>query len=247
MSGVPFVKASALSIEGRLDDVGFELVRGSTVAILGPSGSGKTTLLRILAGFETPEGGRLEIDGELVASEGRVLVPPERRCLAFAFQEPALMPHLDAVGNVELASRGLTPARRAAARQALVDVGLPGFEHRRIWQLSGGEAQRVQLARILASEARLLLLDEPFASVDRMCRADLLSRVGSALRSGIRDGAAAIVTHDPADAMELADVTVVLKAGRIVAYGRFEDIASGAFGDWPARFVAAGLAGREIA
>jgi ABC-type Fe3+/spermidine/putrescine transport system ATPase subunit len=242
----PFVKASALTFEGRLAQVSFELAAGSTVAILGPSGSGKTTLLRMLAGFEAPQSGHLEIEGEVVACDGKILVPPERRQLAFAFQEPALMPHLDALCNVHLGLRGAPRDKVAAAQRALADVGLPGFERRRVWELSGGEAQRVQLARTLACPARMRLLDEPFASVDRMCRADLLSRIGGRLRRGAIEGIVAVVTHDPADAKELADVTMVLKAGRIVACGSFDEMAAGAFGPWPAQFLAAGLAGREI-
>jgi ABC-type Fe3+/spermidine/putrescine transport system ATPase subunit len=247
MSSGPFLRITGLSMAGRLDSLSFELARGTTIAIVGPSGSGKTTLLRMLAGFEAPDTGRLEIAGGLASSDGRVLVPPESRGLAFAFQEPALMPHMDAIGNVLLGVRGANAARIAVARQAMADVGLVGFEHRRVWELSGGEAQRVQLARALASQARMLLLDEPFASVDRMCRADLLSRIGGRLRSGATNGMAAIVTHDPADAMELSDQTMVLRAGRIVAFGSFDRIAAGAFGDWPAQFLASGLAGREIA
>jgi len=242
-----FLKATGLTVPGRLDGISFELARGSTLAILGPSGSGKTTLLRLLAGFEAVQSGSIEIDGELVSTPGRIAVPPERRGLAFAFQEPALMPHLDAIGNVHLGVRESKPARIAAALQALSDVGLPGFEQRRIWELSGGEAQRIQLARTLAFESRLLLLDEPFASVDRMCRADLLSRIGDTIRRRAGRGIAAIVTHDPADALELSDVTMVLKSGRVVAYGAFDRIAAGDFGEWPALFLAAGFAGRELA
>lgn len=238
MTQATFLKASGLTLAGRLDNLSFELARGSTVAILGPSGSGKTTLLRMLAGFEAPQHGQIEIDGEPVSSAGRVIVPPERRQLAFAFQEPALMPHLDVIDNVCLGARGTQQVRLAAGRQVLADVGLPGMAHRRIWQLSGGEAQRVQLARVFTADARLLLLDEPFASVDRMCRADLLNRIGDRLKRSAHNGVAGIVTHDPADAMELADVTMVLRAGRIVAFGRFEQIAAGAFGSWPAEFVA---------
>lgn len=242
----PFVNAAGLSVAGRLADVSFALERGRTISIVGPSGSGKTTLLRLLAGFEAPQHGRLEIGGEVASIGGKVVVVPERRGIAYAFQEPALMPHLNAIGNVHLGGRRAQPRRLAAARAALADVGLGGFEHRRVWQLSGGEAQRVQLARALASDARMLLLDEPFASVDRMCRADLLARIGHRLRNGGRDGITAIVTHDPADAMELSDLTLVMKAGRIVACGRFDRIAAGDFGHWPAQFLAAGLAGREI-
>jgi len=237
----PFLKATGLSVAGRLEDISFELALGSTLAVLGPSGSGKTTLLRLLAGFEAASSGTIEVDGEIVSSRGRVIVPPERRGLAFAFQEPALMPHLDAITNVHLGGRETSTIRIAAARQALADVGLPGFEQRRIWELSGGEAQRIQLARTIAFESRMLLLDEPFASVDRMCRADLLTRIGDRIRHRAGRGIAAIVTHDPADAMELSDVTMVLKAGRVVAYGAFDRIAGGDFGAWPAQFVAAGV------
>lgn len=102
-------------------------------------------------------------------------------------------------------SQAIAPSRLPnAARRALADVGLPGFERRRIWELSGGEAQRLQLARILAFGSRLLLLDEPFASVDRMCRADLLLRIGDRIRSRGEHGIGAIVMHDPADAQELS-------------------------------------------
>ncbi|MFO1272562.1 MAG: ATP-binding cassette domain-containing protein [Rubrivivax sp.] len=245
MNTTPFLRAQGLALAGRLAGVDLEWPRGSTVAILGPSGSGKTTLLRLLAGFEAPDAGSLDLDGQRVAEAGRVLLPPERRAIAFAFQEPALMPHLDALANVELGPPGA--GRRSAAAAALADVGLPGFERRRIWQLSGGEAQRVQLARVIAADARLLLLDEPFASVDRMCRADLLQRIGPVLKARALEGGVALVTHDPADALELADTTVVMKAGRVVASGTFERLAAGEAGEWTARFLAAGLAGREIA
>lgn len=247
MSAPPFLKVSGVGVAGRLHDISFDWVQGSTIAIVGPSGSGKTTLLRLLAGFEAPDQGCIELDGQAVSSAGRVLVPPERRRLTYAFQEPALMPHLDAIGNVHLAGQRVDPGRLAAARQALADVGLAGLERRPVWELSGGEAQRVQLARTLAAQARLWLLDEPFASVDRMCRADLLFRIGDRLRRRGKDGVAAIVTHDPVDAMELADLTLVLQAGRMVAFGRFEHIAAGAYGAWPAQFLASGLRGGEMA
>lgn len=242
----PYLRAMALAVQGRLENLDLALPGGSTLAILGPSGSGKTTLLRLLAGFMAPDSGRLELRGELVSCDGKVLVPTEQRQLAFAFQEPALMPHLDAIGNVGLGLRGTREGRLAIAQRALADVGLAAFGRRRIWELSGGEAQRIQLARALASSAPMLLLDEPFASVDRMCRADLISRIGTRLKSGARPGIVAIVTHDPADACELADQTLLLKAGKVVAYGRLDDIAAGVWGDWPAQFVASGLAGQEL-
>ena len=246
MGAAPFLRASGLLVLGRLAGVSFDLARGCTLAVLGPSGSGKTTLLRILAGFEAPAQGRLEIDGAVVSLDGKVYLPAERRGLTFAFQEPALMPHMDAIDNVLLGVRGAKQDRLATARQALADVGLPGFEQRRIWSLSGGEAQRIQLARTLAADASILLLDEPFASVDRMCRADLLARIGAKLKRAAGKGCAVIVTHDPADAMELADLTMMLKDGQIVAFGPFDQIAAGRFGAWPAQFLAAGLAGREL-
>ncbi|MCP5414654.1 MAG: ATP-binding cassette domain-containing protein [Chromatiaceae bacterium] len=245
MSG-PILDAQGLTVPGRLEDATFELVRGTTVAVVGPSGSGKTTLLRIIAGFEAPVSGRLKIDGQLAASRGRVRIPAERRHVAFAFQDPALLPHLTVIGNVHLGLRKPLASRRKIAREALADVGLSGFSKRRVWELSGGEAQRVQLARVLAARARILLLDEPFASVDRMCRADLLARIGTRLKERAREGFTAIVTHDPADAIELADLTLVMRSGRVVAFGRYDQIAGGQFGTWPAEFLAAGLAGREI-
>lgn len=137
MSAPPFLKVSGVGVAGRLHDISFDWVQGSTIAIVGPSGSGKTTLLRLLAGFEAPDQGCIELDGQAVSSAGRVLVPPERRRLTYAFQEPALMPHLDAIGNVHLAGQRVDPGRLAAARQALADVGLAGLERRPVWELSG--------------------------------------------------------------------------------------------------------------
>jgi ABC-type Fe3+/spermidine/putrescine transport system ATPase subunit len=233
------LQVRGLSVAGRLSDVSFDLEGGRTIAILGPSGSGKTTLLRLLAGFEIPHAGTVELDGEMLSAPRRTRVAPERRGLAFAFQEPALMPHLDAIGNVHLGIGAASADRIAAARQALADVGLPGFEHRRIWELSGGEAQRIQLARALAFDSKMLLLDEPFASVDRVCRADLLARIGHRIRQRPQNAVGAIVTHDPVDAQELGDVTMVLNRGEVVAFGPFDRIVAGDFGEWPAQFLSA--------
>ncbi len=218
-----------------LSAASFEMHAGERVAILGPSGSGKTTLLRLIAGFDAPSAGEVRLDGTTVSCAGRVVVPPERRGLGVAFQDATLLPHLDAVGNAALGIRsGDKASRIARAREALAAMGLARVDRRDVSTLSGGEAQRVALARALAADARLLLLDEPFGNVDRLTRVDLVRRLKARLDEGL---AAIVVTHDPADAVELGARVLLMHKGRLAADGSFEAIAAGAHGDWARRFL----------
>ncbi|HLE95978.1 MAG TPA: ABC transporter ATP-binding protein [Candidatus Thermoplasmatota archaeon] len=217
-----------------LADVSFEVAPGDLAAIVGPSGSGKTTVLRLVAGLETPEAGRVLVDGRDVTREA-----PEARHLAYVFQEGALFPHLDVRRNVAfgLRVRGLDASR---ADEALALVGLEGFSARRVQALSGGERSRVALARALApvlagAAPRVLLLDEPFSALDRPLREDLRRAVSSLHR---RLGLTTVlVTHDREEALTLADRIVVLRGGRVVEHGPAEQLYSRPSRAFTARFL----------
>lgn len=212
---------SALSVTGAVKSFGrtavlcglsLDVAQGSIAAVLGPSGCGKTTLLRILAGFETPDAGEIRIGGRTVASPS-AWVPPERRNIGFVPQEGALFPHLSVRGNV---GYGLGRSRDRAARvlEVLDLVGLAHLVERMPHELSGGQQQRVAVARALAPRPALVLLDEPFSSLDAGLRADVRDVVRAALCA---DGATAVlVTHDQEEALSCADLVAVMQRGRIV-------------------------------
>lgn len=198
-----------------VDGVSFDMAQGEVLALLGPSGSGKTSLMRLIAGFDAPAAGSIELFGAEVSGDGRVKVPPERRTVALAFQDATLYSHLDAVGNAAFAIRaGSRAERQHKAREMLAAMGLAEMDGRDVGTLSGGEAQRVSLARALAAESRLLLLDEPFGNVDRLTRVDLVQRLKLRLRSV---SGAIVITHDPADAVELGARVLQMQGGRLVA------------------------------
>ncbi|QYJ04169.1 ABC transporter ATP-binding protein [Nocardioides panacisoli] len=193
-----------------LTDVSVEVADGAMVSVVGPSGSGKSTLLRVAAGLRDAATGRVLIDGRDVAGDAT-----ERRDLTMMFQRPLLFDHLDVAGNVgfapRLAGAGRREARRCAQRYLRL-VHLEGFERRDVASLSGGQQQRVALARALAAERGVLLLDEPFSSLDRELRAamhDLLDEVRAALEPTVL-----LVTHD-LDEAALAESTVVLIDGTV--------------------------------
>ena len=217
--------------------------------MLGPSGSGKTSLLRLVAGFDAPSAGSIRWMGRPASEAHRVLMAPEHRSVAVAFQDATLFAHLDAVGNTAFAIRsGDRASRRQQARLALQAMGLTDIDGRNVATLSGGEAQRVSLARALAADARLLLLDEPFGNVDRLTRADLMRRLKARLGQGGpgqpgqpgRPGPAAlIITHDPADAIELGARVLLMRDGQVVADGPPQALLAGEQGDWARAFLQA--------
>jgi iron(III) transport system ATP-binding protein len=196
---------------------------GEMVALLGPSGCGKTTVLRCLAGFLRPDRGTVVLDGRVLDDEAGAHVPPERRGLGVVFQEHALFPHLSVADNVAFGLRALRPAaRRARVAEVLRLVGLAGLEARRPNELSGGQQQRVALARAIAPRPRLLLLDEPFSSLDALLRAEMRAEVLRVLRA---EGATAVlVTHDQEEALQLADRVAVMQGGRIEQVGTPEEV-----------------------
>jgi molybdate transport system ATP-binding protein len=200
-------------------DVELAVGGGEVVALLGPNGAGKTSLLRVLAGLLPLADGRIALDGVVLEDPARkVFVPPERRPVGMVFQDYLLFPHLTALENVAfgLRCRGVRDAA-GRAHTWLARMGLEDLASARPAALSGGQAQRVALARALALDPRILLLDEPLSALDVTARADVRRDLRRSLTSfpGIR----LIVTHDPLEAMALADRLIVMEAGRLVQAG----------------------------
>ena len=200
-------------------DVEFTCDSGAVLAIFGPSGSGKTTILRSIAGLARPTHARVQSGGDTwTDTEAGVSWPPHRRAVGFVFQEYALFPHLTALGNV-MTALGHRPRaeRRARATELLDLVHLAGHASKRPHELSGGERQRVALARALAREPAVLLLDEPFAAVDRSVRRRLQNEIDSLRRT--LQVPLILVTHDFEDVVRIATHVLMLEHGRTVAYG----------------------------
>jgi iron(III) transport system ATP-binding protein len=190
-------------------------------AVLGPSGCGKTTLLRLIAGFDDPDSGTIALDDEVVAGAGRPR-PPQHRRIGYVPQEGALFPHLSVAANVGfgLARRDRAPGRVA---QLLELVGLdPALAGRHPHELSGGQQQRVALARALAPRPSVVLLDEPFSSLDAGLRESTRRAVAEALDAAA--ATAVLVTHDQAEALSLADQVAVMRQGRLVQLDAPENV-----------------------
>jgi len=203
-----------------VDGVDLEIAPGEFFAMLGPSGSGKTTCLRLIAGFEQPTSGHIQIFGE--TAEG---VPPYRRNVNTVFQDYALFPHLNILDNVAygLMVKGVGKAERLReAEKALELVKLPGYGARRPGQLSGGQRQRVALARALVNKPKVLLLDEPLGALDLKLREQMQEELKSLQRAlGITF---VFVTHDQGEALSMADRVAVFNDGGIVQEGTPHDI-----------------------
>ncbi|QIK75560.1 ABC transporter ATP-binding protein [Nocardioides piscis] len=217
-----------------VDGVDLDVQQGSLTAVLGPSGCGKTTLLRLVAGFLTPQAGTIAFDDRVVAGEGRSIAPQERR-VGYVPQEGALFPHLDVAANIAF---GLPRAERSGGRVAeMLDlVELPAsFARRSAHELSGGQQQRVALARALAPRPSVVLLDEPFSSLDASLRISTGRAVARALRAA--GATALLVTHDQDEALSLSDQVAVMRAGRLVQAADPRDLYRFPVDDEVARFV----------
>ena len=216
-----------------LTGVDLTVPAGSLTAILGPSGSGKTTLLRVLAGFERADGGTVQI-GNMVVDGPAAQVPPEKRRIGYVPQEGSLFPHLTVTDNVGF---GLPSRQRRGPRtsELLETVGLAGLGKRYPHQLSGGQQQRVALARALAIEPTVVLLDEPFASLDTHLRASVRADVQRIFRAS--GTTAVLVTHDQSEALSVADRVAVLNDGTIAQYAAPQDLYSRPADAAVARFI----------
>ena len=201
-----------------LEDISFTAPTGEITCLLGASGCGKSTLLGLAVGMLTVQQGVILLGGEVLADDRRS-PPPEARPVGLVFQDGALFPHMTIAANVAF---GLPKARRAEADGWLAKVGLAGMGARYPHELSGGQQQRAALARAMAPEPAVLLMDEPFASVDIVLR----RRLRRDCRILLREAGATVVlvTHDPAEALDIADRIAVMEAGRIVQFGTPEDL-----------------------
>jgi iron(III) transport system ATP-binding protein len=205
-----------------LDEVSLAVGDGEILCLLGPSGSGKSTLLRLVAGVDAPAAGRIMLDGVEVAGPGR-FVEPEARRVGMVFQDFALFPHLTVEANVAFGLRGRPRAEVRAVVEGLLDrLGLAHYARSYPHMLSGGERQRVALARAMAPGPRLLMMDEPFSSLDSRLREEVRRYTIDFLRE--TGTTTLIVTHDPEEAMSLGDRIALLERGRLLQCGTPDEL-----------------------
>lgn len=194
-------------------DISLSLAEGQIGCLVGPSGCGKTTILRAIAGFEAPQSGQIRLQGQTVSSANQQLVPEQRK-IGMVFQDFALFPHLTVADNISFGLQQYSKADKAAkVKQLLQLVGLPDLGERYIHQLSGGQQQRVALARALAPEPKVLLLDEPFSSLDAEFREVLARDIRKILKQ--LQITAVLVTHDQFEAFAMADMIGVMQHGQL--------------------------------
>ncbi|MBW4663275.1 MAG: ABC transporter ATP-binding protein [Chroococcus sp. CMT-3BRIN-NPC107] len=211
-------------------EVSLNLPQG-ILALLGSSGCGKTTLLRLIAGFEQPQTGSIEIAGRKVASVN-CWIPPEQRRLGMVFQDYALFPHLTVAENIAF---GLKKQEKNAAKRLIELVGLTGLEQRYPYQLSGGQQQRVALARALAPQPQLVLLDEPLSNLDMQVRLRLREEIRDILKA--TGTSAVFVTHDREEALAIADLVAVMSKGKLEQIGTPQEIYTQPASRFVAEFV----------
>src|SRR5680860_197094 len=225
------VKDLAVSFEGEpfLHDVNLTVTDGSVVAILGPSGSGKTTLLRTIAGLQIPDAGSISWNGESLGG-----TPPHARGFGMMFQDYALFPHMTIGANVAFGIEDRPDVDRRVA-EVLGWVGLAGYEHRGVGRLSGGEQQRVALARSLAPEPKVLMLDEPVGSLDRTLRERIVPELRVLFAT--HHITAIYVTHDQEEAFTIADQIVILRDGTVAQAGTPEQVWQTPADAWVAGFL----------
>ncbi|WP_306116669.1 MULTISPECIES: ABC transporter ATP-binding protein [unclassified Roseovarius] len=204
--------------DGRVvvDDVSLKVMPGQVTCLLGPSGCGKSTTLRMIAGVEMQDSGEIYVDGGLIC-DTVTRVPPERRHIGLMFQDFALFPHLRVGENVAFGLEGDKSAKGARVTELLDRVGMGRYLDAYPHELSGGEQQRVALARALAPRPRIMLMDEPFSGLDNRLRDGIRDETLDILRE--QDTAVLLVTHEPEEAMRMADEIALMRGGRIVQQG----------------------------
>lgn len=231
------------TLTARQLDVALSAAAGETVAILGPNGAGKSTVLAMIAGILRPDGGRATLDGETlfdIGSGTSSWLPAHARGTALLAQDALLFPHLDVLDNVAFGPRSLGRSRAASRELAhtwLREVDADEFADRKPAQLSGGQAQRIAVARALAAEPRLLLLDEPMAALD----ITVVPAMRHMLKRVLAGRTALIVTHDVLDAVLLADRVVVMEGGRVVEHGVTKDVLARPRSEFGARIAGLNL------
>ncbi len=200
-----------------VDDVSLKILPGQVTCLLGPSGCGKSTTLRMIAGVEKLDGGSITVDGKLIADTD-TQIPPERREIGLMFQDFALFPHLSVADNVGFGLKaGSKAERRMRIEELLARVDMLSFVDGYPHQLSGGEQQRVALARALAPRPKIMLMDEPFSGLDNRLRDGIRDETLSILKE--QDTAVLLVTHEPDEAMRMADEIALMRNGKIVQQG----------------------------
>jgi len=220
-----------------LEEINLEVMQGEIVTLLGPSGCGKTTLLRIIAGFEKADKGTIWIDN-IEASSPRLMVPPHTRKLSMIFQNLALWPHMTALENIRFVlgnQKALGHSLEDKIGKLLEEVNLGGYGNRYPHELSGGEKQRLAIARALATGAKYVLMDEPFSDLDHLLK-DELKQVILALNTNSTVGIL-YVTHNVDEALALADRLAVMREGRIEQSGTIAEVMGNARTDFVSRFL----------
>ncbi len=214
--------------------VNFEVASQEFIAILGPSGCGKSTLLRLVAGLEEPDAGHLYLRGQEISGP-RQLVPPENRRFGMVFQDFALFPHMSVSANIAYGLSGARSEKQARVQELLTLVGLPHLADKMPHMISGGEQQRIAVARALAPRPQLILMDEPFSNLDYQLRVQLRRDIRRILK---QEGVAALlVTHDQTEAITFSDRVFLMYAGELVQTGVPEVVYRHPKNLWAASFV----------
>ena len=205
-----------------VNNISFKVKKGELVCLLGPSGCGKTSTLRLIAGLEIPNSGSISIAGKCVSDKNR-FIEPHKRDVGFLFQDFALFPHLTTKENIAWGLSHLEPKKKTNRLEELLEqISMTEHEDKYPHELSGGEQQRVSLARALAPKPSLLLLDEPFSSLDTKLRHEIRAETSKILKD--TNTTAIIVTHDPEEAMLIADKIVLMCGGEILQEGTAQEL-----------------------
>ena len=217
-----------------VSELGFELEESESASILGPSGCGKSTLLRLIAGLDVPDRGSVSLYGKEISTSQRML-PPEKRRFGMVFQDFALFPHMSVGANIAYGVRGSKDEKKKRVGELLDLISMPHLAAQMPHQLSGGEQQRVAVARSLAPRPRLILLDEPFSNLDYQLRVQLRRDIRDILRQ--QGVASLLVTHDQNEAITFSERMLLMNRGRLVQNGKPSEIYRYPKTLWAARFV----------
>lgn len=223
-----------------LKNISLDIGGNSLVAILGPSGGGKTTLLRLIMGFESPDAGDILWNEKLLSTANSVVISPEKRNFGMVFQDSLLFPHLNVTENIKFGLHKLSKKEQENRASELIEYfHLENICKRDVGNLSGGEVQRVALARSLAPKPLLLLLDEPFSNVDKLIRLELVSLLRKWVLS--TQITMVMVTHDARDALDLAENILIISQGTLVQQGNIHEVINKPVNEWVEKFLEAGL------